>query len=91
MKHYTTPPLQADATYTIRIDSHRTGHHLEIELDALPFGGRTFRIRVNGEAAMEKPYATKTEARDRLRKWMVAHGLQYRTRGGPDTRKSTPP
>ncbi|GEM_PF-7121289 len=42
------------AAYTIRIDSHQTGFHLEIEMDALPYAARTYHIRVKGEEAVEK-------------------------------------
>ncbi len=59
--------------YSLIAKNHETGEQIKIELLALPFTERVFRLRVNGKAATKLPVASKTKVLAQLRKWWVTH------------------
>ncbi len=62
------------AHYRVTVSNLLTKEQLKIELVDLPFvGGRTFRLRVNGQWARKLPVGSKTTVLRQLRGWWVSH------------------
>jgi len=60
--------------YRVTVSNLKTREQLKIELVDVPFaGGRTFRLRVNGQWARKVPAGSKTTVLRLLRHWWVSH------------------
>ena len=59
--------------YSVTVKNHLTGGQLRVELVDLPFGARSFRLRVNGRWAGRIPVGSKSTVLAQVRKWWVAH------------------
>ena len=59
--------------YSVTVKNHQSGQALRVELVDLPFGSRSFRLRVNGRWAERIPVGSKSTVLAQVRKWWVAH------------------